>query len=650
MSNNYDYKRLCPFKWFVLENFPFIEADFDALTNWQLFCKLGKEINKIIESLNKMGIAVENISDYFDNLDVQEEINNKLDDMAESGELAEIINQEIFGELNEKVNQNTATLIDFYVNVLGKGIKNDGTDVSSDLQDLIDAYPDGATFYFPNGTYKFKDIELNSNTTILGNTDTNFVVDDDTICKQFIIDNKTNIKIKNCNFRNGTTNEQNMIGGATANQKVSIFANLAKDIKIRNCNFNIVSGCSFIYAISTEDVIIENCSFKNSEYAMILQISSCKHWYINRNTFEDLYTGSTDNSYAIASGVLDFDTDSGFTEDIHITNNVFKNHLGWETIDSHGGRDYYIENNEFYECYQPIAIFDDQRVNRVFDMRNINIINNYMEVEGTLEDWKSYSISIRGNSTTGKLCKSVRIINNKIISKNYNGISGPNLRYIDDLIVENNYTYGIRNPILTAVNVINGSINSNTFENTPYTTDASRTRDFNFTNVYNISMENNSNISIWQPNYVIDILAQSYIKNYEKNDWYYKTNVINNVGRLYKYGKLGDLRINQATLYPNARATNKELQSTATENVCTFKTTAGSNIVETSVDALTVLSIGENVTVVGAGANGTDIEAVFIEYIDNSHIKLDKQMFTSLDTAQVNTLDAVWINLPISAT
>ena len=44
---NYDYKPLPPFKWFILENFPFIEADFDALTNWQLFCKLGKEMNKI---------------------------------------------------------------------------------------------------------------------------------------------------------------------------------------------------------------------------------------------------------------------------------------------------------------------------------------------------------------------------------------------------------------------------------------------------------------------------------------------------------------------------------------------------------------------------------------------------------------------------
>ena len=102
--NKFNYKNLCPFKWFVLQNFPFIEADFDAITNWQLFCKLGEEMNKIIEKVNQAGEQTENltnafielqnyVNDYFENLDVQEEINNKLDEMAESGELAEIIGQ-----------------------------------------------------------------------------------------------------------------------------------------------------------------------------------------------------------------------------------------------------------------------------------------------------------------------------------------------------------------------------------------------------------------------------------------------------------------------------------------------------------------------------------------------------------------------------
>lgn len=100
--NNYNYNKLTPFKWFILENFPLIDEDFDALTNWQLFCKLGKEINKIINSQNNVGEQMENVTDafialqdyvdnYFGNLDVQDEINNKLDEMVESGELEDII-------------------------------------------------------------------------------------------------------------------------------------------------------------------------------------------------------------------------------------------------------------------------------------------------------------------------------------------------------------------------------------------------------------------------------------------------------------------------------------------------------------------------------------------------------------------------------
>ena len=102
--NKFNFNKLTPFKWFVLENFPFIEADFDALTEWQLFCKLGKEMNKIIDSENTLGTQMENVTNafielqnyvnnYFDNLDIQDEINNKLNEMAESGELTEIIAQ-----------------------------------------------------------------------------------------------------------------------------------------------------------------------------------------------------------------------------------------------------------------------------------------------------------------------------------------------------------------------------------------------------------------------------------------------------------------------------------------------------------------------------------------------------------------------------
>lgn len=84
-----DYKNLPPFKFFVLQNFPFIEEDFDAITNYELLCKLAEQVKAITDFLNDFNIT--------------EEVDKKLDEMAEDGTLAEIINQEIFGELNEEL-------------------------------------------------------------------------------------------------------------------------------------------------------------------------------------------------------------------------------------------------------------------------------------------------------------------------------------------------------------------------------------------------------------------------------------------------------------------------------------------------------------------------------------------------------------------
>lgn len=142
-NTNFNFNKLSPFKWFVLENFPFIEADFDSLTEWQLFCKIGKEINKIIESQNLVGKQAEEltnafnnlqnyVNNYFENLDVQEEINNKLNEMVEDGTLQEIISaylnsKAIFGFDNVESMKNSTNLIDgSYAETLGFYNKNDG--------------------------------------------------------------------------------------------------------------------------------------------------------------------------------------------------------------------------------------------------------------------------------------------------------------------------------------------------------------------------------------------------------------------------------------------------------------------------------------------------------------------------------------------
>ena len=107
MNNNFipNYKtltRIPLFRRAVLQSFPFIEEDFDALTDYELLCKVVEYLNKVIEQQNLVGENTdellrvylqlkEYVDNYFDNLDLQEEINNKLDEMVESGQLQAII-------------------------------------------------------------------------------------------------------------------------------------------------------------------------------------------------------------------------------------------------------------------------------------------------------------------------------------------------------------------------------------------------------------------------------------------------------------------------------------------------------------------------------------------------------------------------------
>lgn len=95
--NKINYKYILqPFKFWTLQNFPFIEsADFDSLTNYEIMCKIVDYLNKVIDNTNtsetNIETAIDYINNFFDNLDLQDEVNNKLDEMAESGELEEII-------------------------------------------------------------------------------------------------------------------------------------------------------------------------------------------------------------------------------------------------------------------------------------------------------------------------------------------------------------------------------------------------------------------------------------------------------------------------------------------------------------------------------------------------------------------------------
>lgn len=134
-------KKLTPFKWCMLQSFPFIEATFDAIDNYGLLCKIIEYVNKNIDKTNELGIKVEELNNWFNNLDVQDEIDNKLDRMVESGELQQIIETYlkvnttiIFRTINE-MKSSELLRVGTYVQTLGFYDVNDGGNAIYEIVD-----------------------------------------------------------------------------------------------------------------------------------------------------------------------------------------------------------------------------------------------------------------------------------------------------------------------------------------------------------------------------------------------------------------------------------------------------------------------------------------------------------------------------------
>ena len=95
-----NYRTLQPFRYWCQKVLPLVYDD--SLSYYELLCKVVDYLNKTMEDVETLHGDVTNlhtayeelqsyVNDYFSTLDVQEEINNKLDEMAKSGYLSSII-------------------------------------------------------------------------------------------------------------------------------------------------------------------------------------------------------------------------------------------------------------------------------------------------------------------------------------------------------------------------------------------------------------------------------------------------------------------------------------------------------------------------------------------------------------------------------
>ena len=348
---NFNFNRLPPFKWFVLQNFPFIEADFDSITYYQLLCKLAEEINKVINSNNSIGQQTENLTNafnelqsyiehYFDNLDVQEEINNKLDEMAESGQLTDIIAQYLqlagvlaFNNVNDMknatnlvngsivktlgfysykdgggafykirtlTNQDDINNIDIFaitnssdliaelihdkeINVLQIGCKNDN---STDISTIINYITEKADLFFPAGFYK-----VDNPLIIKSNIRGNFFHRDITYDIK-----KDSVLISN--IENELTGENN------PTQCVLNISNVNYGFEMKNINIKCNSNENGIYGYysSVNRINIKNVSVINVHNAHGIFINS-KDWISRLVYLDNIFIYGTNEEYANSTGI-----------------------------------------------------------------------------------------------------------------------------------------------------------------------------------------------------------------------------------------------------------------------------------------------------------------------------------------------------------
>lgn len=124
-----DLKPLRPFKLWVLQNFPFIEEDFDALTNYEMMCKIVGKLNEVVALTNEQTSVINTLNNEFTEL--YDYVHQYIFDVDELKAAISLINTRL-DELAEQVLLNTNN-----ITLLNNKITNEISDLRSELLNII---------------------------------------------------------------------------------------------------------------------------------------------------------------------------------------------------------------------------------------------------------------------------------------------------------------------------------------------------------------------------------------------------------------------------------------------------------------------------------------------------------------------------------
>lgn len=377
----------------------------ESLSYYECLCALLNYLkNTIIPTVNNNADAVIElqqlfeklqtyVNNYFDNLDVQDEINNKLDAMAEDGTLEKIVGDYAMKKL------------DYYKITLST--------TEDEIIEIIENDGRAKVIEFENGVYNFtKTFHLKSNTTFLLNGSTLLNTTNDNLILGYTANDLFTgyDGIHNIKFENGYIGipialmhnlniSFNNIEFLKTLKTHAIQLGGCKNISITNCIFNGIV-LNDVTGNITEMIQLETCTAAGQPF-----IPSTSPMFNNLGNFNIKIENCIFNS---GDGV-----NSKFYVGI--------GHHGRNTDNLYSQENIYIRNNKFYNAtYSAISIYG---------LNKCEISNNYFEMLNSGQD--NMQVRLRGEN------KNVNIHNNE-----FNGylsaIGNVSIQQIENIKIYNN--------------------------------------------------------------------------------------------------------------------------------------------------------------------------------------------------------------------
>ena len=431
-----------PFKSFILQNFPFIEEDFDALTNYELLCHVVNYIKTMGNEFNNIVLNVEELENWFNNLDVQDEIDNKLDQMVEDGTLQEIIsdylNTKAIFAFDTVADMKEATnLIDgSYTRTLGYHELNDNGDSLYKIREIKNTDTvDEMLLIALSDENLIAELILNNTMNVeqfgaYGDND-----HDDSVYIQKTIETCSNINLSNKTYLindkltinnkhdltiNGNGCEINFTGSG---KQLFELKNTCTNIEIKNIECN---GQADSNSTTSLQSFIANNSNSNNDFKNIKITNNIIHNLTNGISVNCDLAGNMENIEILNNIIYNiYKIEAGYGYGIHLAdgsdhnvNGIIKNNdvsqCARHCIYIARGNNYTIENN-FIHNNRSVEITNFAPALNLSRSKNINVYNNVFKnnydcnifCSSELNPDESYPLD-------SYMCENINIYNNKI--------------------------------------------------------------------------------------------------------------------------------------------------------------------------------------------------------------------------------------------